>query len=188
MGLFVGLFCAVGDSNAQSIGAGSSPGRASYRPQSDWNNGPFYTVNHVNPYSPRPSVSNDLIESQPGLPPYSNGPRGAYANYTPGQGRLSPYAEGFSPYSGYSKWYLKTYGVNPTRENVERARAAFFRSAPRPPAGVLPALPPAVNGRARTQKSAIRAKVVERPRPAAKPGAAARAPQTPIYRSGITGP
>src|SRR5205807_991525 len=83
-----------------------------------------------------------LVESIPTLPPYGNGPHGLYGRFTPGLGSLTPYAEGFSPYSGFAGWYQQTYDVVPTRENIAPARVLFFNSAPRPPAGVLPPLPP----------------------------------------------
>ena len=188
LALGLALLVAVGGSNAQSVGSGASPGRAAYRPQGDWNDGPYYTVNHVNPYTPKSAVANDLFESQPTQPPYSNGPRGIYGEFTPDRGSLKPYSEGFSPYSGYSRWYQKTYGVNPTREDVERARAAFFRSAPRPPAGVLPALPPSGLVQPLTvQKPATRTKIVERSNQPVKPTAGTRARRIPIYRSQVTG-
>ena len=153
LGLVGTLLVTAGVSaSAQSIGSGASPGRAAYRPRSDWNNGPFYTVNHVDPYGPRPAVDTGLIESDPSLPPFGNVPHGRYAAVTPGRGALTPYGQGFSAYSGYADWYGRTYGVAATRERVVQARTLFFRSAPAPPPGVLSPLPPTAGSHSRSSR------------------------------------
>ena len=168
-------------SHAQSYGPGDSPGRAAYRPSSQWNDGPFYTTPHWNPYAPHRASSTDLFASMPGNPPYSTAPRGLYANTNP-NAPLYRYSEGFSPYSGYSSWYKKSYSVDPTRDRVIQARTQFFRSAPRPPANVLPPLPPAqpraAAPTARASAPPIRTRLVLPNRP--QRGAI-------IYRSNISG-
>ena len=191
LALVAGLLASGATSRAQSIGPFASPGRAAYRPQSDWNNGPFYTVNHVNPYAPHQSnYAPNLNVSLPSVPPYTNGPHGFYGTYTPGRGTLYPYEEGFSPYSGYSAWYQQAHGLVPTRSDVVRGRDTFFRSAPRPPAGVLPPLPPAVVTPPRVV--AVRPNAQPRPAPVqvltpGRAGGAASAPRVMIYRSSVTG-
>ncbi|GAC1463324.1 MAG: hypothetical protein NVSMB9_00650 [Isosphaeraceae bacterium] len=128
-------------STAQSVGEGSSPGRASYRPAEQWNDGPFYTATHWDAFSPHQMRGIGLFAQVPLAPPFSMSPHGMFDAFSPGQGPLFEYAEGFSPYSGYSEWYLSQYRIQPTTEDLVRARAQFFRSAPRPPEGVLPDLP-----------------------------------------------
>jgi hypothetical protein len=140
--LAVALMALGATTHAQTVGPGASPGRAAYRPNAQWNNGPFYTTPHWNPYSPHPTSSTNLYFAEPLLPPWTNGPHGLYSTFYPGQGTVYPYAEGFSPYSGFSSWYVRSYNVDATREVVQQARTLFFRSAPRPPDGVLPPLPP----------------------------------------------
>jgi hypothetical protein len=125
-GLLGPLTC--GTALAQSVGWGASPGRASYRPEGQWNDGPFYTAPHVNPYLPHRAADNFLISADPSSFPYSTAPRGHYDAYTPGKGPVFPYAEGFSPYSGYADWFKKTYNFEPTRAQLERAVSMYFRS------------------------------------------------------------
>lgn len=177
---------------AQSVGFGASPGRASYRPEAQWNNGPYYTTRHENPYLPRPAADTGMINSLANLPPFADGPHGLFANYTAGEGALYPYAQGFSAYSGFASWYEKTYGFTPTREQVEKARAEFFRSAPRPPAGVLPPLPPPSSGTARvTTVANARKTVTAAAAPTvtqARPGEAMPRSRTRVYRSSVGGP
>ncbi len=142
----ISISIAVASANhalGQSLGYGASPGRAGYRPSDQWNNGPFYTALHVEPYAPHLSAATNLYRVEPLAPPWSTAPHGLYGPYYPGRGVLHPYEQGFSPYSGFSNWYVRAYGVDPSREVVQRSRALFFRSAPRPPEGVLPPLPPA---------------------------------------------
>lgn len=115
---------------AQSAGNGSSPGRAAYRPAGEWNNGPFYTAPHVDPYAPRAGSSSGLIASDPSAPPYSSEPRGKYGDAYPESAPLRQYEQGFSPYSGYANWYKQTYGVDPTEKQLAQASAAYFRSSP----------------------------------------------------------
>ncbi|MCA1685163.1 MAG: hypothetical protein LC745_04105 [Planctomycetia bacterium] len=181
IGLSVAL--AADPARGQSVGYGSSPGRAAYRPDAQWNNGPFYTVPHVNPYAPRPTAPTNLYGVEPQAPPWSTEPHGLYSPYYPGRGVLNPYSEGFSPYSGFSAWYARDYGVEGNREQVQQARTLFFRSAPRPPVGVLPPLPP-------PSPVTISPQAVSRPdrpplpgRPPAGPARAA----IPVYRSSVTG-
>ncbi len=154
----------VSSAPAQTVGPGDSPGRASYRTPASWNNGPYYTVHHVDPYGPRPAVDTGQIETDPSLPPFGGVPHGRFAAATPNRGSLTPYAQGFSPYSGYANWYRQSYGVVPTRENIVRARTLFFRSAPVPPPGVLPPLPPPTTN---TAVASVTANPV-RTRPAAR--------------------
>jgi len=117
----------------QSIANGASPGRASYRPDGQWNDGPFYTASHWNPYAPHASPSNGLTTSDPTGLPYGAFARSDYSAFRPGRGALYSYDEGFSPYSGYAAWYRAEYGVVPTRAKVVAASTRFFRSAPRLP-------------------------------------------------------
>ena len=175
---------AVSTARGQSTGYGASPGRASYRPDWQWNNGPFYTTPHVNPYAPHAASTTNLYFAEPIVPPYSSYPHGLYSQFYPGAGPLYSYNEGFSPYSGFAPWYRATYGVNPTRDLVQQARTRFFRSAPRPPAGVLPPLPPprlvTVSPSQPQLPKATPARVVV--------AAPARAAATvPIYRSSVAG-
>ncbi len=168
----------------QTIGYGASPGRAAYRPQAQWNNGPFYTTQHVNPYAPHPIATTNLYAVEPLVPPYTSGPHGVYSPFYPGIGRLYDYSEGFSPYSGFAPWYQATYRINPSRELVQQARSRFFRSAPRPPFGVLPPLPPprlVTVAPSRPEPSGVtQARVVEAGR--ARPAAGVR-----VYRSSVAG-
>jgi len=122
------LAAAVGPADAQSIGFGASPGRASWRPSYQWNNGPYYTASHWNPYAPHNSLTNGLIYNEPSAPPYSTEPRGFYGPFTPGRGALGPYDEGYSAYSGYGDWYLAATGFVPTEEDYARSKVLFLRS------------------------------------------------------------
>ncbi len=145
-GLWIALVVFPKLADAQSIGYGASPGRAAYRPNSQWNNGPYYTAPHVDPYAPHPAVWTGLYAQQALVPPWTRtGPHGLYTWFYPGNGTLYPYVEGFSPYSGFAPWYARTYEIVPNREVAQGARDAFFRSAPYPPAEYLPALPPQGN-------------------------------------------
>lgn len=140
--LIVGLLASVvlgTRVEAQSVGVGSSPGRAAYRPDAQWNNGPFYTVPHVSPYAPRPAQDTGLIYNDAWMPPYTNGPHIPYPAYQTTRGALAPYAEGFSPYSGYANWYKRTYDFDPTDRQILNARKQFFRSG-------APYVPPAASG------------------------------------------
>jgi hypothetical protein len=123
------VFCiTAGGASAQSVGWGASPGRAAYRPESQWNNGPYYTTPHVNPYLPHRDPDTFFFRSDPADPPYSLAPRGRFDAFSPGRGPVFLYAEGFSPYSGYAAWYQKTYGFKPTEQQVKRAIEMYFRS------------------------------------------------------------
>ena len=140
---------AQGAARGQSIGFGASPGRAAYRPAVQWNDGPYFrAASHWDPYAPhhRPSPSDLIASAPPSIPRKRRTqlyPHGVYSPFYPNQGTLYNYSEGFSPYSGFAPWYKATYQFTPSREQVQNGRAQFFRSAPRPPAGVLPPLPPA---------------------------------------------
>src|SRR4051794_12079167 len=79
--------------SAQSVGPGDSPGRAAYRPESQWDNGPFYTAPHVNPSLPHRGVDNFLLEADPSTFPYTSAPRGHFDAFSPGRGPVYPYAE-----------------------------------------------------------------------------------------------
>jgi hypothetical protein len=118
----------TGPASGQTVGLGASPGRAAYRPESQWNTGPFYTVPHVNPYLPHRRNDNFLMETDAPGPPYNLAPRGHYDAFSPGRGPVYPYAEGFSPYSGYADWYLRAHHYRPTEKQVERAIDMYFRS------------------------------------------------------------
>lgn len=173
----------------QTVGAGASPGRAAYRPNVQWNDGPFYTTNHWNAYSPRSSPTNELTTTDPTGLPYGSFARSSFGAFTPGQGALLPYDEGFSPYSGYSGWYKTEYQVVPTRSRVLSAESHFFQSAPRLPGartvglaqGTLPApaaTPLAGAGRS-LPRGALAAKVIQRGAPPAAP----RSRGIALYRS-----
>jgi hypothetical protein len=123
----------VKPARAQSYGAGDSPGRAAYRPPANWNNGPFYTAPHWDPWAPRREASTSLIYTDAQDPPYTNQPRGPFTEYYPERARLYPYQDGFSPFSGYADWYQRTYGVVPDENNLAGAAAAYFWSSPIPP-------------------------------------------------------
>jgi hypothetical protein len=122
---------------AQGVGPGASPGRASFRPQALWNDGPYFTVGHTNPYLPHPSIWTGLVTSDPDRPPYANWPRGHYSTFNPEQGALYPYEEGFSAYSGYADWYKEVNDFEPTPEDIERAKILFLRSGA-PAVNVIP--------------------------------------------------
>src|SRR5262249_35928370 len=92
---------------AQGYGFGDAPGRAAYRPSSLWNDGPYYTAPHWNPYGPRPAVTTSLYYYDAMMPPYGNQPRAMVTNYYPWQGSLYPYQQGFSPFSGYAAWFQR---------------------------------------------------------------------------------
>jgi hypothetical protein len=122
------VLAAPGASSAQSVGAGASPGRAAYRPEVEWNTGPYYTVPHVNPYLPHQRTDNFLMDTDAPGPPYNTAPRGHYDAFSPARGDVYPYAEGFSPYSGYANWYKRTNNFRPTEDDVKRATQMYFRS------------------------------------------------------------
>jgi hypothetical protein len=184
---------------AQMFGSGASPGRGSYRPESVWNDGPYYTATHVNPYLPHQRVDNFLIEADPINAPYTSAPRGHYDAFSPGRGPVFPYAEGFSPYSGFADWYKKTYNFEPTKAQIEQAMRMYFRSGgprvgaidPAAAAGaqaeVVRAFPsPAASTRsARGGATSGAARTSTKPRVDA-PGAVrgGQAPRTRIYRGG----
>ena len=173
----------------QTVGAGASPGRAAYRPDVQWNDGPYYTTNHWNAYAPHPSPTNGLMTSDPTGLPYGSFARSNYSAFTPGQGALYAYDQGFSPYSGYAAWYKAEYQVEPTRAKVLSAESNFFRSAPRLPGAttvgsLLEALPvpaatsPSSSGQS-TTRGASPARVIQ-------PGTLPAAPRTrgiALYRS-----
>ena len=194
--IVVALLSSSGSAAGQTYGPGDSPGRAAYRTSSSWNNGPFYTAPHWDPWAARPKVSNDLPSSHAQLPPYSNQPRGSYAEYDPGPGRLYPYQQGFSPYSGYASWYQKTYGVVPDERNLSSAARAYFRSSPIPasPRYVAPAVTEALNPRiisptaipstTRTTQSLIDPAQPRQVRPATS-SPPRRARRITIYRQGL---
>jgi hypothetical protein len=175
----------------QSLGYGASPGpRYAYRPTSQWNNGPYYTVPHWNAYAPHRTSPANLYDSMPLVPPWTTGPHGLYPTFFPGQGTLYRYAEGFSPYSGFSNWYAQDYRVDATREVVQQARTMFFRSAPRPPEGVLPPLPPARPVPTATQPTRPAARPVGTPVKVvapARPAVVQPAPMVPVYRGSVLG-
>lgn len=191
--LVAGLAAIGAPVSAQTVGFGSSPGRASYRPASSWNDGPYYSTAHWNPYAPRRAVSNDFIESEPSQPPFGNVPHGLWGTYTPGRGALYPYAEGFSPYSGFADWYQSTYNFTPTRDQIITARTMFFESAPRPPDGVLPPLPPApppatvVVARSRVRRPRPRTPSELRRPKVVVPTPAPAAMGVRVYRSSVAG-
>jgi hypothetical protein len=184
--LLVGLVC---EASAQAVGPGASPGRASYRPSSQWNAGPFFTAPHWDPYRPHAAIDTTLITSDPNAPPYSTAPHGKYSTYYPDRGALYPFAEGFSPYSGFAPWYEKTYGVEGTREQIERARVLFFRSAPTPPPGVLPPLPPSRLVAISSAPSQPSPRQAGTPFKVVVPGPATALPpgQVPVYRGNVAG-
>jgi len=127
----LGLVLLAAPARGQTVGFGASPGRASYRPDSQWNNGPFYTTSHVNPYAPHATAYDSQYYSEPIAPPYDLAPHGRFSPYSPGAGTLYRYDQGFSPLSGYAGWYERTYNFKPTDDNIASARTDFFRSAPR---------------------------------------------------------
>ncbi|MFO0909298.1 MAG: hypothetical protein U0794_13260 [Isosphaeraceae bacterium] len=118
---------------AQTVGFGSSPGRAAYRPAGQWNNGPFYTVGHWDPWSPRPAHDTGLYYSRINEPPFNSEPRGVNSTFEPGRGATHPYAQGFSPFSGYADWYRRTYGFTPTNRELAQATRQYFQSSVIPP-------------------------------------------------------
>lgn len=189
----VGLLLSVaaaGPVSGQSVGYGASPGRAAYRPSVQWNDGPYFTTPHINPYAPHPRAATNLYEAEPLAPPWSTAPHGLYSTFYPGRGVLYGYDEGFSPYSGFSAWYARTYNIVPTREVVQQGRSRFFRSAPLPPAGVLPPLPPgrpvmiAPTGIRQVTGTAANPPNVTAPGP---PQLRPRAGSIPVYRSSVAG-
>ncbi len=176
----------------QSVGGGASPGRASYRPDAQWNDGPFYTASHWNPYAPNASSFNGLTTSDPTGLPYGAFARSDFSAFRPGTSTLYPYDQGFTPYAGYAEWYKKTYNVTPTRPMVANADNRFFRSAPRlggvqpvdtypifaPTRGTTPALPGPV--RDLSNPGVARAKVI---RQQASLAVQPRARGVALYRS-----
>jgi hypothetical protein len=131
--LVASLWAVGPEASAQSVGRGASPGRAAYRPESQWNNGPFYTVPHVDPYGPRGPSSVDLPHTDPDAPPYTTEPRGRYGAYDSEGASLRPYDQGFSPFSGYGSWYLRANNFTPTDRDLTGATARYFKSSPIPP-------------------------------------------------------
>jgi hypothetical protein len=178
-----------GQARGQSYGFGSSPGRASYRPPSQWNNGPYYTAPHVDPYAPRPAVWTGYIYYVPSLPPYGSEPHAPVTAFYAQQGTLYPYQQGFSPFSGYADWYERVYDFVPTERDLARAAVQYFRSSPIPadPSYIAPAV-----------SQALYAPTVLVPgaRPASQPAAAAggvtrpkvEVPQTPPPPTSPRGP
>ena len=187
------------DANAQGYGAGVSPGRAAYRPSRAWNNGPFYTTRHLDPWAPRQAVSTSHIYTEALAPPYTNQPRARFREYDSGRGTLYPYQNGFSPFSGYSDWYRRTYGVVPDERNLAAAATSYFRSSPIPadPRYLAPAVGQAIfsptaavfqplpTERRSTAIPGPSSPKVYEARPRAVPASPRR---TLIYRQGVQGP
>jgi hypothetical protein len=127
----VGWACRT--ARAQSVGFGASPGRASYRPAAQWNNGPYYTAPHWDPYAPRWSIWTGLVYNDPNAPPYTNWPRGRFTTFYPERSTLYTYQQGFAPFSGFAPWYERTYNFTPTERELAVASGRYFRSSPIPP-------------------------------------------------------
>jgi hypothetical protein len=182
---------ALNPAHAQTVAAGASPGRASYRPDVQWNDGPFYTTSHWNPYAPHLNYFNGLTTTDVTGLPYGAFARSDFSAFRPGTSTLYSYDQGFTPYAGYAEWYKKTYDVTPTRPMVANADNRFFRSAPRlggvqplesypifaPARGTAPALPGPV--REMSSPGVARAKVIQQAGLAAHP----RTRGPAIYRS-----
>lgn len=178
----------------QGVGPGSSPGRAAYRPEWQWNNGPYQAVGHWDPYAPHAFRPADLLYSEPIDPPFSNQPRALYGTYDPARPRLQPYAQGFSPFAGYAPWFQKEHRFTPSRRDLVEASGLYFRSSPIPPdprylaPGVAQALygpaPPAqpVGPRTLTPAAAV-APRLELPKPPEQPVNR----RTVLYRFGPEG-
>lgn len=189
--LAFGGLCLAAASGApgQSIGPGASPGRAAYRPASQWNDGPYYTVPHWDPWAPRAAVFNDYYYNDADAMPYTNAPRGRFNAYDPGVVPLYPYAQGFSPFAGYSDWYKEANNFEPGRRDLAAAAGQYFRSSPIPadPRYLAPSVAealyapeptvPAASRRAAARPAAPRLEV---PRPESVP----RERRTVVYRFG----
>jgi hypothetical protein len=199
LSVFLIVAASVRPARAQSYGAGDSPGRAAYRTPASWNNGPFYTAPHWDPWAPRREASTSLIYTEAQAPPFTNQPRGPYTEYYPEKARLYPYQEGFSPFSGYADWYQKKYGVVPDEDNLAGAAEAYFRSSPIPPDPryLAPDVSAAIYNPTTSTASAptgrtTSAPVVDPTRPRVAlppPPAPRRSPgRAVIYRGGVSGP
>src|SRR5262245_35887982 len=110
---------------AQGYVTGSLIDRGAYRTPAQWNNGPYYTAPHWNPYAPRPAIWTGLIYNEPLAPPYNNHPRGKFPTYHPERAPLYNYAEGFAPFSGYSAYFERRFGFTPTEQDLARAAVAY---------------------------------------------------------------
>lgn len=176
-------------SRAQTVGFGSSPGRAAYRTPAQWNSGPYYTTYHIDPYAPHQMPDTALQFSEPTASPFGDAPRGRFATYSPTQGNVYPYDQGFSPLSGYADWYRQTYRFTPDDDQILNARREFFRSAPF--VSYVRALPPlsGIPGTASSVQAAPARRATEDARPkVVKPQAVpapARSNRAIIYRSNI---
>ena len=178
-------------SHAQTVGYGSSPGRAAYRTPEQWNSGPYYTTYHIDPYAPHRMPDTTLQYSEPTASPFGDAPRGRFGTFSPSQGNLYRYEQGFSPLSDYADWYRQTYRFTPNDDQILNARRDFFRSAPiQSYVRVLPPLP-GIPGPSSAVAAAPAQRTTEDARAKLVRPSAVRAPirsnRAVIYRSSVAG-
>lgn len=101
-----------------------------YRP--NWN-GPYYTVDHWDPYIPRPVAWSPLIYSFANFPPQSTRPAGFYAQFSPGPITYPQNATVF--------WQYIWPALSPETRALIGGQLGLGRPAPEPD-DWIPALPP----------------------------------------------